>query len=240
MRGVLNKLVHRLGFDIRTWPPVSETNANLVRILEHGHIDLVLDIGANVGQYATALRQAGYTGRMVLFEPGSEAHRTLSIAARSDPLWEVADRAALGDEDGTAVLHTFNRSDMNSLAPLRAVGNEAFPRLAAAGDEEVPVRRLDAVFDRHVHAGERVFAKLDTQGTEGAVLRGAEGVIDRIAGIQIELPIVALYDRTDGFFDLVGAITGRGFELAMITPISFSKRLNRQIEVDAVFMRPPS
>lgn len=240
MRKVLNKLVHQFGFDIRTWPPVSETNANLVRILEHGSIDVVLDIGANVGQYATGLRQAGYSGRIVLFEPGSEAHRDLAIAAQSDPLWEVADRLALGEEDGAAVLHTFNRSDMNSLAPLRAVGNEAFPRLAATGDEEVPVRRLDAIFDRHVRTDDRVFAKLDTQGTEGAVLRGAEGVIERIAGIQIELPIVALYDRTDGFFDLVGSITERGFELAMIMPISFSKRLNRQLEVDAVFMRPPS
>lgn len=237
MRGAFNALSHRLGFDLRAWPPISETATNLARILNHIEIDVVFDIGANVGQFALAIRRAGYVKKIVSFEPGAAAYRRLVVAADGDGKWQVGERTALGDSDGTAILNTFNRSDMNSLAELRPIGKRAFPKLEPAGEERVSIRRLDKIFGDYVADSERVFVKLDTQGTEGSIIRGSEGVIDRIAGIQTELPIVGLYERGDGMFDLVDHITRLGFELIMITPVSFSKRLNRQLEVDAVFAR---
>lgn len=81
--------------------PISKETRSLVRILDHHGIDVVLDVGANVGQYAARLRQGGWSGRIVSFEPLPDAHATLEAAAAPDALWEVAPRMALGASTGT-------------------------------------------------------------------------------------------------------------------------------------------
>ena len=72
----------------------------LVQLLGAHGITLVIDVGANEGQYGAGLRRAGYTGRVVSFEPGAEAHRNLTQRAHADVQWDVAPRLALGAEPG--------------------------------------------------------------------------------------------------------------------------------------------
>src|SRR5690242_4817270 len=68
-------------------------------------IDFVFDVGANRGQFAQQIRAAGFSGRIVSFEPLSDAHEKLRQAATRDVLWSVHDRCALGDSDGSTVIH---------------------------------------------------------------------------------------------------------------------------------------
>ena len=93
-------------------------NPALARILEHHGITVVLDVGANVGQYATRLRQAAGPGRIVSFEPLPTARVALEQAAAADPLWEVAPPMALGASAGTVTLNVSPESDMSSTLPF--------------------------------------------------------------------------------------------------------------------------
>ena len=79
-------------------------------------IDLILDVGANTGQFATRLRQAGYRGRIESFEPVPETVAVLRKAARDDPRWRVHE-LALGEEDGTAVINVTPGTLSSLLAP---------------------------------------------------------------------------------------------------------------------------
>src|SRR5687768_14879571 len=96
---------------------ISKETRALVRILEHHGITVVLDVGANVGQYATRLRQGGWAGRIVSFEPLPTARIALEQAAATDPLWEVAPPMALGASAGTVTLNVSAESDMSSTLP---------------------------------------------------------------------------------------------------------------------------
>src|ERR1700694_2473936 len=71
-----------------------------VKQLESRQVDVILDIGANSGQYTTGLRGAGFKGRIVSFEPLSGPFSLLKSKASKDPLWDCQ-RCALGDVDGT-------------------------------------------------------------------------------------------------------------------------------------------
>lgn len=68
--------------------------------MEQFGIDLVFDIGANTGQFASELRLIGYKGRMVSFEPLSVAHRELMQKPNRDSQWQIHPRTAIGDFDG--------------------------------------------------------------------------------------------------------------------------------------------
>src|SRR5689334_10627159 len=95
-----------LGLEVlrtRNLPPPSEAHIAIIQLvssLRKFEIDLVLDVGANKGQFASEIRQWGYTGRIVSFEPLSQAHGQLLQSRARDSMWEVYPRCALGDHNG--------------------------------------------------------------------------------------------------------------------------------------------
>jgi FkbM family methyltransferase len=211
--------------------------AQLVDILGRAEVSLILDVGANVGQYATYLRQSGYDGRIVSFEPLAEAWAALDAAAAGDPDWQVAARMAIGAADGTVVVNRSAESDMSSILPLDAAFLESSPSSAYVAQETVPVRRLDAVFGDHVQADDRVFVKIDTQGYERQVLAGAAGVIDAVTGLQVEMSLLPLYDGEATFDELMARMRALGFAPHLLIPGYYSRHLGRMLQVDGVFLR---
>jgi FkbM family methyltransferase len=154
-------------------------------------ITLVVDAGANTGQWARELRDAGYTGRIASFEPGSAAYEALARAANGDAAWS-AFRAALGRAEGNATLHVTANSVSSSLYPIARRQVEVDPRTAAVGTETVDVLRLDATDLVEPH--DRLLLKADVEGFEVDVLEGARGVLERVRLLELELSAVPLRD----------------------------------------------
>ena len=98
---ILKKIFRKAGYDVSRISVTSNSSLQLVKGFEHFNIDLVLDIGANIGQFSTDLRHFGYKGRIVSFEPLSSAHAMVEKSAKTDPLWDVHERSAIGDSDGS-------------------------------------------------------------------------------------------------------------------------------------------
>lgn len=217
--------------------PISKETRALVRILDHHGIGAVLDVGANVGQYATRLRQGGWEGRIVSFEPLPDAHATLEKAAASDDRWEVAPRMALGACAGTVSLNVSAESDMSSSLPFLPEMADLLDSAAYTGTVSAPLARLDDLFDRYAGNTDRVLLKIDTQGTEAAVLEGASGNMERIYGIQLELSIVPVYLGERTYLDMIAVLGKLGFQPALFIPGYFNHRSARLISMDGIFMR---
>jgi FkbM family methyltransferase len=162
-------------------------------------VDLVLDIGANTGQFAQLLRRAGYRGRMIFFEPLSRAHSELLRNSRGDLRWEIADRCAVGDYDGEIDLHIAGNSVSSSVLPMLQIHEDTALGSAPVGTERVPLRRLDSVAGVYLERCTVPFVKIDTQGFEDRVLNGAAGLLDRVIGLQLELSLVPLHGGQQRF-----------------------------------------
>ncbi len=217
--------------------PVSRSTQNLGRVIAHHGIDLVLDVGANLGQYALRLRAGGYGGRIVSFEPQSAVHDRLRHTAEADRLWTVAPRLALGADDRQVTLNLSAESDMSSVLDLTDEMRELLDSSAFVGSEQVPQARLDAVFSRFAGAGERVLLKIDTQGTERQVLDGATEALGQIRLIQLELSLFAVYRGEPSWRDLIDHLARLGFRPVLFIPGYFNRRTARLIGMDGVFAR---
>src|SRR5260370_31950475 len=68
---------------------LSQTDAALRQILQQLGISVVFDVGAHVGEYAMRLRELGYRGRIVSFEPQADAFTALARLATRDPRWDA-------------------------------------------------------------------------------------------------------------------------------------------------------
>ena len=115
MKQLARQVLHRVDVDIVRYR--KSTQAVRIRILRHVGVTVVLDVGANSGQYVQLLRRSGYGGRIVSFEPLSVAFAELSQGALGDPLWDCR-RLAIGDEEGTTTIHVAGNSWSSSLLPM--------------------------------------------------------------------------------------------------------------------------
>jgi FkbM family methyltransferase len=210
--------------------------ASRARILELAAIDVVLDVGANVGQYAQSLREWGFRGRIVSFEPQTEQFRELAALAARDGNWDCL-RLALGPDDGEAELTITGRSEMSSLLHVRKHVAAASDDWRPVATEVVPTRRLDSIADDVLNEGERTFLKLDVQGYELGALGGAPETLRRVEGVETELSLAPLYEGQSYYHDVIDLIESAGFELAALKPGHFHFPSGRLGDLDVIFMR---
>ncbi len=234
---LLQNLARRFGYDLVPRKKKKVPSAQLVAMLKHHEIDIVLDVGANVGQYGQRLRDWGYEGRIVSFEPLQSAHEQLLARSLSDPAWEVAPRMAIGDHDGEIDIQVSAETDMSSILPQNDLLQEISPTSAIQTTERVPIHRLDTIAKNHVNVEHRVFMKVDTQGFEPQVLDGSEALLPGLVGVQLEMSLVPLYQGECDYLAMIERLAAAGFTLHLVLPGYFERKLARMVEVDGVFVR---
>ena len=202
-------------------------------LIQDKSIDCVIDVGANEGQFAEFMRkEVGYEGQLVSFEPVSATYATLQSKAVTDGKWDTI-RAALGDEAGSATINIAASNVFSSFLPVSS--DELYHSLSKpVATEEVPVRRLDS-FGEMVGGFRHILLKTDTQGFDLAVLRGAQGLLDRIEAIQVELSVVPVYEGMPAWRDVLQELEDRGYVLSNMLPISMH-HLNT-IEFDCIVVK---
>jgi len=233
----LQRLARRLGYDLTPRRKAKALQAQLVQVLERFEISCVLDVGANTGQYAAMLREWGWRGRIVSFEPLADAHAALARRAAADPDWRIAPRVALGEIEGELEIEVSAESDMSSFLPQTELLRRISPSSHVLRRERVPVRRLDRIAGDFLGAIDRPFLKIDAQGYEPQVLAGASGLLGRVRGIQLELSLIRCYEGERDFREMIDLLRAAGFAPWLFFPGYFERKLGRQLQIDGVFMR---
>jgi len=206
-------------------------------MLKEFKIDVIFDIGANEGQFGGFMRDLGYKGKMVSFEPLTKAYKTLVANSRNDSLWQVAPQMAIGDEDGEITINIANNSESSSILNMLESHTAADGASVYVGKEMVKIRKLDSVYSEYVDSKSKIFLKIDTQGYEDRVLNGASRLLEQTIGLQLELSLIPLYNNQKLFDEMTTQLKSIGFELWSINPVFSDPHTGRQLQVDATFFR---
>jgi FkbM family methyltransferase len=220
--------------------PYSENGwkRQFVKQLESRGIGTVFDVGANSGQFATELRKAAYGGRIVSFEPLSGPFSLLERNASRDAAWDCR-QCALGDTDGPISINVAgNAGASSSVLPMLKRHQDAFPPANYVDVEEVPIRRLDSVAPEYLGPAESIFLKIDVQGFERQVLAGGTSLVsERVAGVQLELSFVPLYEGGMLIREALDLTHSLGFTLTELQPGFRDPRDGRLLQADGFFFR---
>jgi FkbM family methyltransferase len=236
MKRALRALLNRVGVDVVRHRPVPQHLARRAHLLSRFGVTVVLDVGANAGIYARELRSIGYRGRIVSFEPLSTAYAALSAYVAADPAWEAVN-VALGAQPGEVVLNVAGNSWSSSVRPMLDTHLAAAPESAYVGTQAARMETLDAVFDRYVRPGDRVWLKIDTQGHERDVLAGAAASLPRIATLQLEMSPVRLYEDEALFTEMYDWVVARGYACVHLEPGLIDPADERLLSLDGYFHR---
>lgn len=205
-RAALKAISMPLKLPVRQVEKISELYF-LRKIIDELMIDCVLDVGANQGQFAVALRGIGFKGQIVSFEPIQREFIALQDRFRRDSNWR-GQQIALGSQDGVGELAIPNLTVLSSFLSPSQVGG-------VLGKEKVSVRRLDGLWNSELAdiQGRRIFLKMDTQGFDLEVFRGASGCIDKILGLASELSVRPIYKGMPHYLEALQAYEAVGFSL---------------------------
>ena len=199
-------------------------------------IDVVIDVGANVGQFGESLRAGGYRGRIVSFEPIASAFQALSKRAAEDGNWE-AHQCGLGAAPGTAVLNVSELSVFSSIMESTSIASLHDKRIAVDHTEEISIRTLDEVA---AAISGKILLKVDTQGYERKTMEGGLETMPRLLGILLELPVIHVYEGSWRFHEAIKFMDDAGFVPAQILPVNYHTVDNvSAVEFDCLF-RPRS
>ncbi len=211
---------------------------HLALLLSRLNVNCMLDVGAFDGGYARDLRAAGYEGWIVSLEPVGTTYDRLSEAAKDDPRWRTL-RVALGSNSETRSINVAGNAVLSSFLPhSRYALDELGPMTDTVEREQVAVRRLDELIDECLDgiSEPRVFLKIDTQGWDLEVLKGAADTLPAVLAVQTELSLKPIYEGMPGYLETIGHLQGLGFELTGTYPVVRDRSM-RMMEVDCVLVR---
>lgn len=237
MKELVRQAIRQLGFDLHRFLPASSPDAMLLKVLETFRIDLVLDVGANTGQYGELLRRLGYRGSIVSFEPLAEAHRHLVAATQGDSRWIAAPRGALGDHEGEIEINIAGNSASSSVLDMLESHRSAAPESAYIGKDRVPIARLDMAAAPYVATATGLYLKIDTQGYEARVIAGGARTIAAAAAVQIEMSLTPLYAEQPDFNAMLALMAAQGMTLWALWPGFVDDASGRLLQIDAIFAR---
>jgi FkbM family methyltransferase len=205
------------------------------RLFERHKIDVVLDVGANTGQYAQSLRRdVGYAGRIISFEPLVDAFRDLQRNSATDPLWDPIN-IALGDSEGVKVINISKNLYSSSFLGVLDRAVQVEPSIAYVGTQETPVRRLDSLLGELTSPSNSIFLKIDAQGYEIPILNGVLKEIDRLSLIQLETSLMQVYVNEPLIGDVVKFLDYLGYRVVGVEPGWEHPETCELLQVDLIF-----
>lgn len=202
-------------------------------LLDRYAITVFIDVGANSGQTGEEIRRFGWGGEIVSFEPLSAPFSSLRAAAAGDDRWQIH-QLALGDVNAEAEMTvTSNEAQSSSLLAVTSE-LEQLAGIAAVGTESVRLGRLD---DVTLPAGP-YYLKIDVQGSELSVLRGASSTLRQAAVVETEVSLKRLYERQPLLPEVTDALRSEGYALVELRNGFRDVRSGDLLELDAFFVRP--
>jgi FkbM family methyltransferase len=237
LRELANSLLAHRGLEIVHQRVENDPARQLMLALRHHNIRLVIDVGANAGQYGEELLRAGFDGEIYSIEPQPDAHARLRDRARRWKRWTVLDAAAAGDREGWVEMTVAGNSVSSSVLPMLDSHIQAAPSSAPVGRVTVRQTTLDSLFAKRLDTEQPTLLKIDVQGYEPQVLAGAVRCLAKTRLVQLELSLQPLYAGQQLWLQMIDTMDRHGYRPWSIHPEFCDPRTGQVLQVNGLFAR---
>lgn len=197
----------------------------------------LLDVGANIGNFATEIRDLGFEGMIYSVEPQAGCRRKMTRSSREDLRWIVLPSQGAGAEDGVMTLNVTENGYSSSFLLPHANHLRAEPTVRVVSGETVFVSRTCGLLPPAEIA--RIDAlKVDTQGYELNVLQGLAGQFAALKLIMVELSAVPTYAEGPSLSDVAHYLSeSLGFVQVSLTPAFVDEAAGEIQQYDGIYVR---
>jgi len=212
----------------------SQIEAKHFKWLERYNIKLIIDVGANEGQFVKKILTIFPNAYVHCFEPINSVFNQLKINLGHNDRVTLYNYG-LGDRDGEVDIFVNEYSPSSSLLPMLDLHKSNFDFAVNVTPDKIRVRTLDSFFPNDIL--KPLLIKIDVQGYEMFVLKGGGAVIPQADVIIIETSFQLLYEGQPLFHDIYIYLTKMGFKYSGNVEQLLSPKDNSILQADAVFVR---
>jgi FkbM family methyltransferase len=198
-------------------------------------IKTIIDIGANEGQFIDKISKILPGVNIYSFEPLKDSFIKLEKKI-SDKKNITAFNFALGDKEKENIINRNEYSPSSSLLELTDLHKNAFPITKKVKEENIYVKELDKIANE-LELKKKVMMKIDVQGYELNVLRGAEKAIKGVDIILVETSFHELYKNQPLFKDIYNFLSDKGFNYSGSLEQLYDERDGKILQADSIFIR---
>ncbi|MCE5341259.1 MAG: FkbM family methyltransferase [Planctomycetaceae bacterium] len=199
------------------------------------NIKTILDIGANVGQFAFRMHKILPHAKIYPFEPLQDCYKKLCSKTKNNTKF-LCFNYALGSEQGRQLIYHNEFSDSSSLLPMEQLHVDAFPFTKNVKQEYIEIRTLDSVAET-LELNKNILIKMDVQGFEDKVILGGEKTISLAKILIVETSFEPLYKGQILFNGMYELLTSKGFTFKGCEDILYHPKTGRILQCNSIFVR---
>jgi FkbM family methyltransferase len=233
--GVIPALVRDVGIQHAHLGEVLNAGRHRKWLLGAG-IQTIIDVGAHQGEFASGMKSTLPGVQVYSFEPQPECYTALAERLQQYPHTQ-AFCLALGSTAGQLSFHQSVFTKSSSLLPLSQLHKDAFPFTAETHLIQVEVVTLDSLANQ-LNLTPKVMLKLDVQGYELEVLKGAQKILPKVDYVLAETSVGGtLYEGEANLKQLEDFLESFGFKFAFRWDQLENPQDGSVLQVDAMFVR---
>lgn len=216
---------------------IYENAFDLIKTINSHKIDLIIDIGASTGKYAEMLRRFGYSNYIFSIEPVTESFKKLNINSSSDKKW-IAKQFIISNEKKNKIKINVSKDfDNSSILNATDLHLKNYKGAKFLHNEEVESKTLDELMNNDIEKKNNMMLKIDTQGSEGDILKSGSELLDQFKLIQVELSIQKLYTNQNMWIDIIEYLRKKNFDVWNIIPGYKQRDKGQLYQFDAIFYK---
>jgi FkbM family methyltransferase len=231
MANIIRKIIWKTGLDIHK----HRKETSPFEWLATFNIKTVLDIGANVGQFAKEAREAFPSAHIYSFEPLKSCYDKLNSSFAGDAKFQSFN-CGLGDTKTSMTIHRSEYAPSSSLLPMADRHKELFPHTKNQTDETVSIDRLDDAAQK-LNLEPELLIKVDVQGYEDKVISGGLNTFKKAKVLLMEASFSELYEGQPLFHDIYSKLKSLGFSYHGSIHQKKDKKTGEILFEDSVFIR---
>ncbi|MCH7772311.1 MAG: FkbM family methyltransferase [Bacteroidetes bacterium] len=187
----------------------SDIQAGKYAWLQDMGIRTVLDVGANVGKFTTMISEILSNVNIYAFEPLADCYKELIENTKHLDNINYFN-FALGEKESETIIYRNEFSPSSSILKMKELHKKSFPKTMHSFNEVIQIRDLDGVNDE-INWIQKTLMKIDVQGFELNMLKGAISSLNNIDVIIVETSFVELYENQPLFDDIYSFLVKRNF-----------------------------
>ena len=239
MKKIINSITSVFGYKLKNTKWLYEKNFNLIKSLRNNNIYSIIDVGANNGQFAEEVFKNGFDGYILSFEPLKIEHSNLldKKFKMNKYNWEIAERCGLGASDKKLEINISGMRQSSSILDISEIHTNLYPESINIGKEKIDIFPLDKFYNKIINMKKKILIKIDTQGYELEILKGAKKTLEFVDAIYAEVSLVKLYKNQPLFDEILDFIKKFGFSVWSVDRAVGNKNTGQTYQLDILFTK---
>ena len=239
MKKIINLITSIFGYKFKKTKWLYEKNINLIKSINQNNINSIIDVGANRGQFAEEVFKNSFKGNILSFEPLKLEHSFLldKQFKMKKNNWEIAQRCGLGSSEKKSNINISGMRQSSSILDISEIHTSLYPDSVNIDKEEIDIFPLDKFYSKIINMKKNILLKIDTQGYELEILKGAKKTLKYIDAIYAEVSLVELYKNQPLFDEILEHIKKSGFSVWSVDRAVGNKATGQTYQLDILFIK---